>query len=334
MSEYNDGGFADRGNTPGSAGGVAQPGGSNSSSSGNQGFGLGGSGIGVGGYNFTSAFNGGELNPGVQAGVPAFSGFANAWGAGVPRRDQTLGDIQHQNAAANAAAARSGSSNAGSTSARSRTPTFRTVRRRNPITGIPEVVQVPVPPPKPPVPGWFGVPQYTPEDLPQDYFTHIPGVPLGPVPSYTPPSFDPQTGFDVRPGNPELPQSGPGGGVRDAITGDYGPPSTKDQSQLGGPKNQDRLQFGGPVAPGRSYTVGENGPEKFVPRQPGVIIPNPRDQMGGGYRGFSRGAAPPPMPQRSSGGGGGFLGRMRTLPPRPVKKTPMSQNMGFPVGRI
>jgi hypothetical protein len=322
MSEYNDGGFADRGNTPGSAGGVAQPGGSNSSSSSNQGgFGLGGSGIGVGGYNFTSAFNGGELNPGVQAGVPAFSGFANAWGAGVPRRDQTLGDIQHQNAAANAAAAQSGSSNAGNTSIRSRTPTFRTVRRRNPTTGVVETIQIPVPQPpvpqpKPPVPGWFGVPPFTPENLPQDYFTHIPGVPLGP--QIQPPAFDPNwPGFNTPPNDPSLPDFGVGGqyqtGVPGAITngGTTGGPQVggKDQSQV---KDQSRLQFGGPVAPGRSYTVGENGPERFVPRQPGIIVPNRKDM-------------------------GGFLSRMQNMPPRPrpvLTRGFGGGNMGFPIGRI
>jgi len=38
--------------------------------------------------------------------------------------------------------------------------------------------------------------------------------------------------------------------------------------------------FGGPVAAGRAYTVGEMGPELFVPTSSGTIIPNNR--MGGG----------------------------------------------------
>jgi hypothetical protein len=33
-------------------------------------------------------------------------------------------------------------------------------------------------------------------------------------------------------------------------------------------------QSGGPVQPGRVYLVGEKGPELFVPRAPGTIIPN------------------------------------------------------------
>jgi tape measure domain-containing protein len=40
------------------------------------------------------------------------------------------------------------------------------------------------------------------------------------------------------------------------------------------------FQHGGPVTAGKSYIVGEAGPELFVPRQPGVIVPN--DQMAGG----------------------------------------------------
>jgi phage-related minor tail protein len=36
---------------------------------------------------------------------------------------------------------------------------------------------------------------------------------------------------------------------------------------------------GGPVSPGQPYIVGERGPELFLPRSAGTIIPN--DQMGG-----------------------------------------------------
>lgn len=38
---------------------------------------------------------------------------------------------------------------------------------------------------------------------------------------------------------------------------------------------------GGPVSPGNWYNVGENGPERFVPGVPGVIVPNNK-AMGGG----------------------------------------------------
>jgi len=37
---------------------------------------------------------------------------------------------------------------------------------------------------------------------------------------------------------------------------------------------------GGPVSSGKSYIVGERGPELFVPRSSGTIVPN--DKMGGG----------------------------------------------------
>ena len=39
---------------------------------------------------------------------------------------------------------------------------------------------------------------------------------------------------------------------------------------------------GGPVASGRSYVVGERGPEMFVPKTPGTIIPNHALGQGGG----------------------------------------------------
>lgn len=40
--------------------------------------------------------------------------------------------------------------------------------------------------------------------------------------------------------------------------------------------------LGGPVSPGRSFLVGERGPEMFSPRSAGNIVPN--DQLGGGTR--------------------------------------------------
>jgi hypothetical protein len=33
-------------------------------------------------------------------------------------------------------------------------------------------------------------------------------------------------------------------------------------------------QHGGPVFPGQAYLVGESGPEPFIPKQAGHIIPN------------------------------------------------------------
>jgi hypothetical protein len=38
---------------------------------------------------------------------------------------------------------------------------------------------------------------------------------------------------------------------------------------------------GGPVGPGTAYLVGEQGPEVFVPKQPGVIVPNDAISAGG-----------------------------------------------------
>jgi hypothetical protein len=42
------------------------------------------------------------------------------------------------------------------------------------------------------------------------------------------------------------------------------------------------LADGGPVMPGKYYTVGEQGPETFVPTVPGRIVP--RDFFGGRAR--------------------------------------------------
>jgi hypothetical protein len=42
------------------------------------------------------------------------------------------------------------------------------------------------------------------------------------------------------------------------------------------------LADGGPVTPGKYYTVGEQGPETFVPDVPGRIVP--RDFFGGRVR--------------------------------------------------
>jgi len=40
---------------------------------------------------------------------------------------------------------------------------------------------------------------------------------------------------------------------------------------------------GGPVTPGGGYIVGENGPEKFYPTSPGMIIPNDVGNGGGQF---------------------------------------------------
>lgn len=41
-------------------------------------------------------------------------------------------------------------------------------------------------------------------------------------------------------------------------------------------------QFGGPVVPGQVYRVGEAGPETFVPKVPGTIVPNGQAVASGG----------------------------------------------------
>jgi hypothetical protein len=50
-----------------------------------------------------------------------------------------------------------------------------------------------------------------------------------------------------------------------------------------------RRAAGGPVAPGTVYTVGERGPELFMPNQPGTIIPNNRLSSGAGGGGVGGG---------------------------------------------
>ena len=46
---------------------------------------------------------------------------------------------------------------------------------------------------------------------------------------------------------------------------------------FGGPK-----AMGGPVSGGKSYLVGEEGPELFVPHASGTIVPNNKMGSGGG----------------------------------------------------
>ena len=53
----------------------------------------------------------------------------------------------------------------------------------------------------------------------------------------------------------------------------------------GGPASGQFMADGGPVSAGRSYVVGERGPEMFVPKSAGDIIPN--NKMGGGSGGSS-----------------------------------------------
>ena len=53
------------------------------------------------------------------------------------------------------------------------------------------------------------------------------------------------------------------------------------------PGGEPGRQHGGPVTAGRPYTVGEAGPEVFIPDRPGLILPNwalnlPATAAGGG----------------------------------------------------
>jgi phage-related minor tail protein len=58
------------------------------------------------------------------------------------------------------------------------------------------------------------------------------------------------------------------------VTGDYAG-GHKEALGMKSPEEKTKgRQFGGPVMAGRSYIVGEGGPERFVPRQSGNIIPN------------------------------------------------------------
>ena len=78
---------------------------------------------------------------------------------------------------------------------------------------------------------------------------------------------------------------GAGGGVQ------FGPPAPAAAVTSGG-----MMASGGPVLPGRAYLVGENGPERFIPRMPGTIANNNStgdvavniDMSGGGTGGDAR----------------------------------------------
>jgi hypothetical protein len=74
--------------------------------------------------------------------------------------------------------------------------------------------------------------------------------------------------------------AGGGGGILSLLTGAFGIGGAGGGSGLSGTRAE-----GGPVMAGGRYLVGERGPELFMPRIPGVIVPR-----GGGY----------------NGGGGGF----------------------------
>jgi hypothetical protein len=88
------------------------------------------------------------------------------------------------------------------------------------------------------------------------------------------------------------------------------------------------LADGGPVEPGKYYTVGERGPETFVPTAPGHIVPNGGGlgglggmgggglglggMGGGGVRPVGLGGGGMQMPRWGGGGGfGGGLGGMQ-----------------------
>jgi hypothetical protein len=66
---------------------------------------------------------------------------------------------------------------------------------------------------------------------------------------------------------------------------------------FGGPR-----QHGGPVWPGGAFKVGERGPEMFVPREHGEIVPH--DEIGGTKVQIfdQRGAGAPPIEHQSGGG--------------------------------
>jgi hypothetical protein len=63
-------------------------------------------------------------------------------------------------------------------------------------------------------------------------------------------------------------------------------PSNASFGDLGGPGGTygGGLADGGPVMPGQYYTVGERGPETFVPAVPGQIVPNEERDFFGGRR--------------------------------------------------
>jgi len=75
------------------------------------------------------------------------------------------------------------------------------------------------------------------------------------------------SGFGPNPAVPPQPPMPPPPKKKPPLPYGFGP------GQFGG-----GLAVGGPVLPGRSYLVGEQGPELFSPGQPGTIIPN----QGGG----------------------------------------------------
>jgi len=266
MSENNEGGLADRG--AGRTGGLSGSGqtGSNSNQQGR-----------VQNFNTRSASQNALGRP---YGITGFN---------VPRRDQTLQDRQFGRLGSGMVGTDFGNgTNNGNPSPGTigQPPRVQTIRRRNPVTGIPEVIQVPVPPEPPPQPQPPSPP--SPWDVP----IHPKDMYLGQLGMgnyYSGPYGSGQYGPGVHPGYTGMK------GLRNT-EGPYGsgPPGPGSvQGKTGSTKDQSRLQFGGPAEPGKTYTVGENGPETLRMNRGGggyVTPHNPRDRAVGLRRQFAKAA--------------------------------------------
>lgn len=95
-----------------------------------------------------------------------------------------------------------------------------------------------------------------------------------------------------------------------------------------------RRQYGGYVRPDRVYTVGERGPELFVPHQPGVIIPSQAPEAAptpqpdippAAYPSLPTSAPSVPAPEYSGGGTGS------ASLPVPPSTEPSGPPPGFPL---
>jgi hypothetical protein len=220
--------------------------------------------------------------------------------------------------------------------------------KRQPFSGAgptptsPTVTAPVTPRPKPPIDPVTGLPQFTPEDLPQDYNTHIPGTPIT-TPTYQNPNWpniNQSPDWEPIHGGWNPPNNDFGGFQEGGFAGSFGG-FTNDMGNIGNPQVQgpNNRQFGGPVAPGGQYTVGENGPEtlRMGPNGGGQVIPhNPMDRLGSmnpqmmqqmfqlmrqqkKMAPAQQGMQPPPMPVRNPTPpmaappqpppGGGFQGR-------------------------
>src|SRR5580658_2325434 len=61
--------------------------------------------------------------------------------------------------------------------------------------------------------------------------------------------------------------------VHDALEEHMGQPN-EGEAAADAQGNMEGREMGGPVEPGKSYMVGEGGPETFQPRVPGIINPD------------------------------------------------------------